>query len=173
MSEIGKVEMTASKESTRALPNNNQVSGEWLQITPGERFKIRTSVEETAGAYTMLELLIEPRNGVPMHIHKNEDEHFIVLDGTLHAAIGDKTLDAAAGTTVTVSKGVPHAWCNLSDAPLRILVVLSPGHIEGLFKAVAVRQSDDELPPLAEKYGVEIIGPALHEGIYSIASPRP
>jgi mannose-6-phosphate isomerase-like protein (cupin superfamily) len=173
MSEVGKVEMTASKQSTGALLNKYQVNGEWLEITPGERFKIRTSVEDTAGTYTMLELLIDPRNGVPMHIHKNEDEHFIVLDGTLHVAIGHKTLDAVAGTAVTVGKGVPHAWCNLADTPLRILVVLSPGHIEGLFKAAAARQSDDELPPLAEKYGVEIIGPALHEGIYSIASPRP
>ena len=165
--------MTASKESTGVLPNTHQIKSEWLQITPGERFKIRTSVEETAGAYTMLELLVDSRNGVPMHIHRNEDEHFIVLDGTLHVAIGDKTLDAVAGTAVTVSKGIPHAWCNLSDTPLRILVVLSPGHIEGLFRAVAVRQSDDELPPLAERYGIEIIGPALHEGIYSITSPRP
>ena len=57
----------------------------------------------------MLEVVADPRNGVPMHIHANEDEHFIVLEGTLRFANGDTTLDAHAGTAITVSKGVPHA----------------------------------------------------------------
>jgi hypothetical protein len=56
--------MTALKISTEVLPNGHQGNGEWLQITPGERFKIRTSVEETEGVYTMLELVAEPRNVV-------------------------------------------------------------------------------------------------------------
>ena len=41
-----KIKMTASKLSTEVLPRA-QGNGEWLQITPGERFKIHTSVEET------------------------------------------------------------------------------------------------------------------------------
>ena len=132
--------------STEVPPIGHQDASEWLQITPGERLKIRTSVEETAGAYTILELIADPGNGVQMHIHTNEDEHFIVLEGTLRIVNGDKTLDAEAGTTVTVSKGVPHLWCNLSRRPVRALVVLSPGHIEGLFKAVATREFDDLAP---------------------------
>jgi mannose-6-phosphate isomerase-like protein (cupin superfamily) len=115
--------MTTSKILTEVLPNRRQGDGEWLQITPGERFKIRTSAEETEEAYTMLELVADPQNGAPMHLHKNEVEHFIVLEGTLHIANGDKTLDAPVGSAVTVRKGVPHAWCNLSETPLRMLLV--------------------------------------------------
>ena len=81
--------MTASKPSTEVLPSDN---GEWLQITPGERFKIRTSVEETDGAFAMLEMVANPQNGVPMHIHKNEVEHFIVLERhTAHRHWGEDT----------------------------------------------------------------------------------
>ena len=79
--------------SIKALPNGQQGNSEWLQLTPGERFKIRTSVKNTAGLYSMLEFVVESRNGVPMHIHKNEDEHFLVLDGTLHMANGDQRSD--------------------------------------------------------------------------------
>jgi mannose-6-phosphate isomerase-like protein (cupin superfamily) len=132
--------MTALKISTEE-PKGHQGNGEWLQITPGERFTIRTSVDETEGRYTMIEMVADPRNGVPMHIHKNEDEHFVVLEGTLRIVNGDKTLDAPAGTAVTVIRGVPHAWCNLSDTPIRMLLVFSPGHIEGLFKETAVREA--------------------------------
>jgi mannose-6-phosphate isomerase-like protein (cupin superfamily) len=160
--------MTASKLSTEVLPSDN---GEWLQITPGERFKIRTSVEETNGAFAMLEMVANPQNGVPMHIHKNEVEHFIVLEGTLRIAIGERTLDAPAGTAVTVRKGVPHAWCNLSDTPLRMLLVFSPGHIEQLFREVAARQSDD-ITAILDKFGCLIVGPALLESVHSINSPR-
>jgi mannose-6-phosphate isomerase-like protein (cupin superfamily) len=97
--------MTKSEIITQLLPNGHQGNGEWLQITPGERFKIHTSIEETEGAFATVELVADPRSGPPMHVHKNEDEHFIVLEGTLHIANGDKIFDAPAGTAVTVKKG--------------------------------------------------------------------
>ena len=165
--------MTASRKSTEVPVNAAQCNGEWLEVTPGERFRIRTPVDETNGIYTMLELVADPRNGVPMHIHKNEEEHFIVLEGTMHIANGAETMDAPAGTAVTVSRGVPHAWCNLSDFPLRMLVVFSPGHIEGLFRATAAGRESVDVATLAEKYGTLLIGPAPFDGIYSISSPRP
>ena len=163
--------MTTPEISTEALPNRHQGNGQWLQTTPGERFKIRTSVEETEGAFATLELIADPRNGMPMHVHKNEDEHFIVLEGTLHIANGDQTSDVPAGTAVTVRKGVPHAWCNLSETPLRMLVVFSPGHIERLFREVAGRENDD-IAAILDKFGCLIVGPALLESVYSINSPR-
>src|SRR5262249_1904073 len=142
--------MKASRTSVTV--SDHQRSDGWLQITPGVRFRIRTSVKETKGIYTMLELIADPRNGVPMHIHQSEDEHFVVFESSLHIASGDTRFDAPAGTTVTISKGVPHAWCNFMDTPLRMLVIFSPGHIEDLFKATAVRESDD-IADLAARYG--------------------
>ena len=161
--------MKALKTSPGVL--DHQRDDGWLQITPGERFKIRTSVKETRGIYTMLELIADPRNGVQMHIHQNEDEHFVVLEGSLHIASGDQRFDAPAGTAVTIGKGVPHAWCNLTNTPLRMLVIFSPGNIEGLFKATAARESDD-IAALAARYGTLLIGPPLLEEIHTITSPR-
>jgi mannose-6-phosphate isomerase-like protein (cupin superfamily) len=100
----------------------NQDDGEWLQVTPGERFKIRIASSQTMGAYAVIEIVADPHNGVPLHIHSKEEEHFIVLEGTLDIAAGDRRWDAPAGTSVTVKKGVPHAWCNPSETPLHMLV---------------------------------------------------
>jgi hypothetical protein len=72
---------------------------------------------------------------------------------------------------VTVGKGVPHAWCNLSDAPVRILVIFTPGRIEGLFRAAPECKKSD-LEVLARKYGTKFVGPALREKLYTIMSPR-
>src|SRR5262249_13831690 len=120
--------MKPAKESTEGPKRRHQKDNEWFRTPTGERFTIHVSAEETEGRrYTMLEMVADPRNRIPMHNHKNEDEHFIVLEGTLHIANGYTTLDAPAGTTVTVKKGVPHAWCNLLETPLRVVIVFRPG----------------------------------------------
>jgi mannose-6-phosphate isomerase-like protein (cupin superfamily) len=98
--------MKASKIANEVFAAGNQGNDQWFEVTPGERFRIRTSTRDTKGIYTMLEVVADPRNGVPMHIHQNEDEHFVVLEGSLHVANGDKRFDAPAGTTVTIKKGV-------------------------------------------------------------------
>ena len=47
------------------------------------------------------------------------------------AADDDRTSEVGAGEAVTVNKGMPHAWCNLPEVPLRLLVVFSPGNVDG------------------------------------------
>jgi mannose-6-phosphate isomerase-like protein (cupin superfamily) len=73
-------------------------------------------------------LVRDPNSVDPFH--QKEGEHFIILAGTARIASGDKTLAAAAGTGITLSKGVPHAWCNLSHSPLRMVVIALPGGCE-------------------------------------------
>jgi quercetin dioxygenase-like cupin family protein len=165
------VNMATSKTSTEVLPIGHHSSDEWLEVTPGERFMIRTSAVETNGVYTMIEIFAEPGNGVPMHIHQNEDEHFIVLEGTLHIAVGDKAVNVAAGRAVTVSRGVPHAWSNVSDTEVRMLVLFSPGQIEGMFREIAVRKNDD-IAAILDKFGCLIVGPPPSEGLNTFHSPR-
>ncbi len=128
---------TAKAAEVRLTPD--QAHGEWLQVTPGERFRIRVASAQTMGAYSIIEIVADPGNGVPLHIHNKEEEHFMVLEGTLDIANGDRRWEAPAGTCVTVKRGVPHAWCNPSDTPLHMLVVFSPGQIDGLFRATAGR----------------------------------
>ena len=61
--------------------------GEWLQVTPEERFRIRVASSQTMGAYSVIEIVADPRNGVALHTHSKEEEHFIVLHGTLDIAV--------------------------------------------------------------------------------------
>jgi mannose-6-phosphate isomerase-like protein (cupin superfamily) len=150
----------------------SNVESAWLETTPGERFRIQTSSIDTGGAYLMLEFEAAPRIGVPLHTHDNEEEHFIIVEGTAQIAVGDKTQDFPAGTSITVGKGIPHAWCNLTDSPVRFLVIFTPGRIEGMFRAIAAKQVDD-VNAFARSYGTRIIGPAIHPGLNNIFTPRP
>ncbi len=153
------------------VPSGQKDTGEWLEVTRGERFTIRTPCNATHDAYVVFEVIAEPRNGVPLHIHEREEEFFIILEGTAHMVNGDETLQATAGAAVTVGKGIPHAWCNLTDMPLRMLVIFTPGHIEGLFREAS--RGTARILALADAYGTRFVGPVPSEGIYSIISPRP
>jgi mannose-6-phosphate isomerase-like protein (cupin superfamily) len=135
----------------------------WTEVSPGERFFVRTPSDDTNGAYSMLELVAAPGSGTPMHIHDNEDEHLIILEGMARIANGDETVDLPTGATLTVRKGVPHAWCNLSEAPLRMLAIFTPGAIDGLFREIADGGNID-LASIASKFGTRIVGPTLLEG---------
>ena len=149
----------------------NPTESEWLETTPGERFKIQTSTAETGGAYLILEVEAASRIGVPLHTHDNEEEHFIVVEGTVQIEVGGKTQDFPTGSSVTVGKGIPHAWCNLTNSLVRFIVIFTPGRIEGMFRAVAAKKVTD-VAGFARSYGTRIVGPALHPDLKNYFTPR-
>jgi quercetin dioxygenase-like cupin family protein len=165
--------MMSSKDSSKKMTNGRECEDGWSEVTRGERYIIRTTSEEANGAYSVLEVVADARNGVPMHVHDNEEEHFIVLEGKALIANGDSRAEVGAGSSVTIGRGVPHAWCNPSeDAALRMLVLFSPGGLEELFRRNAGTEPAD-MAALADKLGTRITGPALFDDLYTILSPRP
>jgi len=165
--------MMNSKNSSKAPLNANERKDEWSEVTRGERYIIHTASEEANGAYSMLEVIADPRNGVPMHVHDNEEEHFIILEGKALIANGDSRAEVGAGASITIRKGVQHAWCNPSeDTPLHMLVLFTPGGLEELFRRNAGTEPADMIA-LADKLGTRITGPALFDDLHTISSPRP
>jgi hypothetical protein len=99
-------------------------------------------------------------------------EHFIILEGKALVANGESRAEITAGSSITIGKGVPHAWCNPSeDIPLRMLVLLTPGGLEELFRRNAGTEPADMIA-LARKFGTRITGPALLDNLHTISSPR-
>jgi mannose-6-phosphate isomerase-like protein (cupin superfamily) len=101
------VNVVTPKTVPEAQLTNHEEESEWLRTRPGERCRIRTYAAATNGAYSVVEIVSDARDGTSMHVHQNEDEHFIILEGTACIASGDKTFDATAGAAVTLSKGDP------------------------------------------------------------------
>jgi mannose-6-phosphate isomerase-like protein (cupin superfamily) len=110
-----------------------------------------------------VEVVSDPGDSTPIHVHQDEDEHFLILEGTARIAYGDKTFDAAAGASVTLNRGIPHAWGNPSDSPLRLVAIMSPGGCEEAFRIMA-KGGDIDIVALAAKFCVRVVGPMLLEG---------
>jgi mannose-6-phosphate isomerase-like protein (cupin superfamily) len=92
--------MIVQEKFSKGLQINHGSRCEWPSVTPGEHYSVRVSSDETDGTYTMLEIVADHRNGTLMHLHQNEDEHFIILEGMAHLAYGEKTVNAQPAQTL-------------------------------------------------------------------------
>ena len=138
-------------------PGNNDRAAEWLETRPGELCAIRVDAAETSGIYSFVEIVSSAGDGTPMHIHQHEDEHIIVLEGTARIARGDEVFDAEAGKVVTLPRkfrclGQPFGFA----AAYRL--VAYPGGCEEALRVIA-RGDAVELPALAAKFGISLVGP--------------
>lgn len=72
---------------------------------------------------------LEPGQGVERHVHRAEDDSFLVLDGTLSVTLGEdgREVAAGAGTFVLIPDGTPHAIINNGATDVRILNIHAPG----------------------------------------------
>jgi quercetin dioxygenase-like cupin family protein len=98
----------------------------------GVHFKVRG--EQTGGSFAIVEHPVEPGILVDPHIHRNEDEMSYVLNGTIWARVGDREVEAVAGSYVWKPRGVLHAFWNPGPEPARILEIISPAGLERLFE---------------------------------------
>lgn len=133
---------------------------------PGHKITRKVSGAETNGAFSMLEVELEG-DGPPLHIHNAEDESFYVLEGDMILQVGDRRINATAGSFVFVPRGTIHTFARAGQHPARFLVTYSPAGFEDFFdEAVDLDVTDTEAyvakaDALAEKYKMEIVGPPL------------
>ena len=81
---------------------------------------------------------------------------------------GGRVIRARVGESAFVPRGVPHCFRNCSDRLARVLVLFTPGNIEGFFDYGLAENgaapSEDvlqaRLAELGAKYGLEVLGPS-------------
>jgi mannose-6-phosphate isomerase-like protein (cupin superfamily) len=95
-----------------------------------------------------------------MHLHRNEEEHFIVISGLYRVAHEDKVFDISSGASITIPKGARHSWRNLSSEPSHLLVVLTPGGFERCIQTIR-NYLPEKLEEIAASFGCYIVGPPV------------
>jgi mannose-6-phosphate isomerase-like protein (cupin superfamily) len=108
---------------------------------------------ETGGAAAFVIHPMAPRAlGSPVHTHTHEDEWTYVLDGTVGIEIGDDVVVAGVGDLVLKPRGVAHAFWNPTDAPARLLEVITPGGFETYFEELGriLTEPEPDLAALGE-----------------------
>ena len=124
----------------------------------GMEVLVRASAESTGGAFTVLEE-INPID-VPLHVHRDRDELFFVLEGEHVFTVGDSEYEAAPGDLLFGPRGVPHAQRRVVPRVGRILTLFSPAGFEGFFRELAAADARGEadgvfMGRLAARYSAE------------------
>jgi quercetin dioxygenase-like cupin family protein len=122
--------------------------------------KVLLRSEQTGGHVAVVELTGGGRP--PLHRH-DFDETFYILEGELTFQLGDDVVTRKAGQPAFAPRGVPHTYANLSSAPARALLVITPAGFERYFDQIAARITGREPPPEASKPIPEVVtvGPPL------------
>jgi quercetin dioxygenase-like cupin family protein len=152
-----------------ALAQEQQHAQESVRFGPGGGvYRIVTTARETTGRHFAFEATEPPGGGPPLHTHATEDEYYAVLDGEFTFYIGGRVTAVTAGGSAFVPRGVPHCFKNCSTRDARMLILFTPGQIEGFFDyglpVNGERPSEDRLieriVEFAPRFGIDVLGPS-------------
>ncbi len=142
-------------------------------VQPSEFALLKATGEQTEGRFTAMELRAPRGFASPLHIHRAEDEFFVVLSGEVRVQHGDVVMEAVAGSIVYGPRDVAHAFHvkfrRGTSAP-----VLRTGRSRGFFRDAGKPAGFLGLPPADEefldrdalkaigaRYNQEFVGPPL------------
>jgi mannose-6-phosphate isomerase-like protein (cupin superfamily) len=92
---------------------------------------------ETGDRYSISEWWLEPHTAGPgAHSHA-EDDVFYVIEGTMTVLVGDRWVDAPAGSFVLAPAGVTHDFENRSSRRAGVLNFSIPGGFERHMPGIA------------------------------------
>lgn len=140
-----------------------------LRFGPGGGvYRIVTTAASTNGQLFAFEAFEPPGGGPPLHIHRTEDEYFMVLEGEFTFYVDGTITVAKAGESAFVPRGAAHCFKNCSDRDGRVMVVFTPGAIEGFFEygrpVDGAVPSDDYLVgrilELGPQFNLDVVGPS-------------
>jgi quercetin dioxygenase-like cupin family protein len=108
--------------------------------------KVLLRGEESGGHLAVVELT---GRGRP-RLHRHDfDETFYVLEGELTFQLDEELVVRRAGELAFAPRGVPHTYANLSGAPARALMVITPAGFERYFARMAAERQGLEPPEWA------------------------
>lgn len=135
---------------------------------------IRLPKAANADSISIIEHLLPGGFGPPLHIHRDEDETFYVLEGEFRFKQGETIRQAQAGDVVHLAKGIPHGFRVTSAGGGRCLTITCGG-FEDMLRSASVPAPTVTLPEQVEptpemqarlaavcaENGIDLIGPPI------------
>lgn len=126
--------MTPEQHARRVGPEEGRV----LVNPIGGRMVLKVTDAMTAGAYSIHDNILPPHSPGPRpHLHRLHEEAFYVLSGELTVRAGGETLQAGAGSFVVIPRGTVHQPSNRIASETHVLLIFSPGGMDGFFVEAA------------------------------------
>jgi mannose-6-phosphate isomerase-like protein (cupin superfamily) len=149
--------------------NAKRQSPKFVKADEGRRFSVfgssmlyKATAEDTGGAFSLALETTAPHGGLPLHVHRVEDEAMYILDGEYEIQCGEEVFRATSGAFVFLPRGIPNRYQNLGDMPGRFLHLTSPGGFEKLVEQTSLVEvkgpSDmEKIMQHSKQYGVDFL----------------
>jgi quercetin dioxygenase-like cupin family protein len=129
--------------------------------------RLLTPGEDTAGAWSLVELTEMPGTKTTWHRHPHSDQAYFVREGVFTVKVEDKVYELAAGGYVFIPRGTQHGHANFGTQPVKVLLTNAPAGFERYLQARAdlsktMNSSSPEfqkrMSDLRKRYDVEELG---------------
>lgn len=102
---------------------------------------------------------VPPMVDTPAHVHEREDELFLSLEGDHVIELGGEEHRIGPGESVFAPRGIPHSQRRVVPGEGRLLLVTTPGGLDGFFRELSAANAAGSLGPEAyaaasERYGI-------------------
>ncbi|GEM_PF-231332 len=109
----------------------------------------KATKDDTRGIYSFFVSTVPAGEGVPLHVHLKEDEAYYILEGEfeIYDSTHHRTLTVGPDAYVYVPMGTEHGFKNVGKAPGRMILMITPGGLEGFFEGIGQVITDVNNPP--------------------------
>jgi mannose-6-phosphate isomerase-like protein (cupin superfamily) len=102
---------------------------------------IHADSADTAGQFALVEVEGGSGGEPPLHVHRNEDELFYVIEGAIKVFRGFEEFLVQPGQSCYLPRNMPHTF-NIMSKHARALVYVTPGGFEGYFRDMGQSAED-------------------------------
>jgi len=130
----------------------------------GAPYRFLVTSAETNGAFALIEAIVPPQAGVPLHLHTREDETFFILEGSLDVQCGNTSVTVSKDSTAFLPRNIAHAYRNTGNLSAKYLVFITPGGFEKCLEEFAqlppgAPPAPETLVSIGQKYGLQFPQP--------------
>src|SRR5687768_13190478 len=94
---------------------------------------VKASADQTEGRLAAVEFLAPKGFAAPLHVHRADDEFFIVLAGEVRFQLGEEVTEGGPGSLVYGPRGVGHSF-HVDSPEARLLLIYGPAGTERVFR---------------------------------------
>ncbi len=98
---------------------------------------VMLSGEQTGGTLAVLSCIQQPDTGPPPHVHVNDDELFLVIEGQYSFYVDGRWTEVSGGGAVYFPRGAVHCYRNIGTTPGRHWILTTPSGFERFFARLA------------------------------------
>ncbi len=127
----------------------------------GNEMKVMLPATRTDGTCSVLFADLKPGEGAPPHLHREYDEYFFVVEGTIFLAVDGKESKIVPGSLAFTPRGAIHSFKNIGASNASMLEWTVPGGNEPYFRAVSEMGANIDPKRLAEinaQFATKFIG---------------